>query len=155
VDKPNSVLSEHQTFARSINWDSTPLGSMNKWTPEFRQVANLVMSNPHPAALFWGSDLTMLYNEAYADEVAGNKHPSLMETGFSGPFSEIWDAVAPIFAECARTGISVRKENDYLPFERFGLLEETFYSWSFTPFTVVPAEYLASIMRRSKLLNRN
>jgi PAS domain S-box-containing protein len=133
VDKPNGLLSEHQIFARSINWESTPLGPMSKWTPEFRQVANLLMSNPHPAALFWGSDLTMLYNEAYAAEVAGNKHPSLMGTGFSGPFSELWDGVSPIFAECARTGISVRKENDHLPIERFGLLEETFYSWSFTP----------------------
>lgn len=75
----------------------------------------------------------MLYNEAYAAEVAGNKHPSLMGTGFSGPFAEIWDAVGPTFAECARTGISVRKDSDYLPINRHNLLEETFYSWSFTP----------------------
>jgi hypothetical protein len=38
----------------------------------------------HPAALFWGEDLTMMYNEAYKIEVAGNKHPELMGTGFSG-----------------------------------------------------------------------
>jgi PAS domain S-box-containing protein len=106
---------------------------MEKWSPEFRQAANLCMNNPHPAALFWGSELTMLYNEAYAREVAGNKHPSLMGTGFSGPFAELWDYAGPVFAECARTGISVRKENDYLPIDRHGLLEETFYSWSFTP----------------------
>ena len=75
----------------------------------------------------------MLYNEAYAEEVAGHKHPNLMGTGFSGPFSELWDAVKDIFAECARTGISIRKEDDYLPIERHGFLEETFYSWSWTP----------------------
>jgi len=75
----------------------------------------------------------MLYNEAYAVEVAGNKHPSLMGTGFSGPFAELWDYTGPVFAECARTGISVRKEDDYLPINRYGLLEETFFSWSFTP----------------------
>jgi hypothetical protein len=33
------------------------------------------MRNPHPAAFFWGKDLTTLYNEAYKIEVAGNKHP--------------------------------------------------------------------------------
>ena len=65
----------------------------------------------------------MLYNEAYAEEVAGHKHPNLMGTGFSGPFSELWDAVKDIFAECARTGISIRKEDDYLPIERHGFLE--------------------------------
>jgi PAS domain S-box-containing protein len=35
--------------------------------------------------------------------------------------------------ECARTGNSIRKENDPLPIERYGYLEETFFSWSFTP----------------------
>ncbi|CAH0035094.1 unnamed protein product [Clonostachys rhizophaga] len=133
VLEPKGILSAHLQFARSVNWASTPLGPMEKWSPEFRQLANLCMGNPHPAALFWGSELTMVYNEAYAAEVAGNKHPSLMGTGFSGPFSELWDYTGPVFAECARTGISVRKENDYLPIDRHNLLEETFYSWSFTP----------------------
>lgn len=55
----------------------------------------------------------MLYNEAYAAEVAGRKHPNLMGTGFSAPFTELWDSVKDAFAECARTGISVRKEDDW------------------------------------------
>ncbi|KAK7193706.1 hypothetical protein DPSP01_000261 [Paraphaeosphaeria sporulosa] len=131
--KPRGSLTEHMVFARNVNWSATPLGSMKTWSVEFREVANLVMRNPHPAALFWGEELTMLYNEAYKNEVAGNKHPDLMGTGFSGPFSELWDGVGPIFRECARTGKSVRKENDYLPIERYGYLEETFFSWSFTP----------------------
>ena len=75
----------------------------------------------------------MIYNEAYVTEVAGNKHPSLMGYGFAGEFSELWDGVAPLMTEMARTGLSVRRENDYLPIERFGLLEETFFSWSWTP----------------------
>ena len=124
------VESDETLFARSIDWAATALGPMEDWSPEFRQVACLVMGNPHPAALFWGPDLTMLYNEPYAAEVAGVKHPALMGTGFSGPFSELWDGVAGIFADCARTGISIRKDHDYLPMERFGMLEETFYSWS-------------------------
>ncbi|KAK3391255.1 hypothetical protein B0H63DRAFT_467594 [Podospora didyma] len=131
--KPKGILSNHLKYARTVNWAATPLGPMEKWSPEFRQAANLCMANPHPAALFWGNELTMLYNEAYAAEVAGNKHPSLMGTGFSGPFAELWDYTGPVFSECARTGISVRKEDDYLPINRYGLLEETFFSWSFTP----------------------
>jgi hypothetical protein len=130
---PRGILNEQQALARKVNWAATPLGPMESWSSEFRQVANLVLANPHPAALFWGSDLTMFYNTAYAQEVAGNKHPSLMGTGFSGPFAELWDAVAPVFAECARTGVSIRRDDDYLPIERRGLLEETFFSWSWTP----------------------
>ncbi|ORY61513.1 aerobic respiration control sensor protein arcB [Pseudomassariella vexata] len=160
------TLTPHIAFARTVRWADTPLGAMEKWSPEFRQTANLVMQNPHPCALFWGSDLTMLYNEAYAVEVSGNKHPSLMGTGFSGPFSELWDSVSPIFAECARTGISIRKEDDYLPIERFGFLEETFFSWSWTPlyggtnrilgFYNAPFETTQSVLshRRMKTVNK-
>lgn len=133
VAEPKGILSPHLQFARSVDWAKTPLGPMKDWSREFRQTANLVMTNPHPAALFWGSELTMLYNEAYAAEVAGNKHPALMGTGFSGPFAELWDYAGPIFAECARTGTSVRKDRDYLPIDRKGVVEETFYSWSFSP----------------------
>lgn len=131
--KPMFALTPYLRFARSVDWGATALGAMESWSKEFRQISNLVMSNPHPAALFWGNELTMFYNEPYADEIAGTKHPALMGTGFSGPFAETWDALAPIFAECARTGISVRKENQFLPIERSGYVEETFFSWSFTP----------------------
>jgi hypothetical protein len=130
VADPKGVLSDHLLFARSIDWAATPLGPMSSWSSAFREVANLVMRNPHPAALFWGEELTMFYNEAYKNEVAGNKHPELMGTGFSGPFSEIWDSVGPIMKECARTGHSVRIENDRLPIVRNGYLEECFFSWS-------------------------
>ncbi|KAF2790043.1 aerobic respiration control sensor protein arcB [Melanomma pulvis-pyrius CBS 109.77] len=133
VAKPKGVLSEHLLFTRAVDWAATPLGPMSSWSAAFREIANLVMRNPHPAALFWGEELTMFYNEAYRTEVAGSKHPELMGTGFSGPFSEMWDNVGPVFRECALTGNSVRRENDRLPIERFGYIEETFFSWSFTP----------------------
>jgi hypothetical protein len=86
------------------------------------------MANPHPAALFWGEELTVIYNKAYADQVAGEKHPRLMGTGFRGPFAELWDFVGPIFAECRRSGQSVAVTDQMLPIERHGFLEETFYT---------------------------
>ena len=128
-----SYLSPHVIFTRSIDWGSTPLGDMSTWSPEFRQVACLLMGNPHPAALFWGEELTVIYNDAYAKRVAGIKHPALMGTGFRGPFSEIWDSVSAIFAECRRTGSSVAVEDQMLPINRRGFEEETYYTWSLTP----------------------
>lgn len=84
VPNITGTLSEHVAFVRGVDWTNTPLGPMKLWTVQFRELVNLLMRNPHPAALFWGEELTMIYNEAYATEVAGNKHPSLMGTGFSG-----------------------------------------------------------------------
>jgi hypothetical protein len=133
VAEPKGELSAHIEFARSIDWAQTSLGAMSTWSAELRQLTNLLMKNPHPAAIFWGDELTAIYNEGYRDTVSGNKHPGLMGAGFREPFAEIWDAVSPLFAQCARTGNSIAMENQLLPLERRGFLEETYFTWSFIP----------------------
>jgi hypothetical protein len=121
---PQAFLNEYNTYSEMLYR-----------SPEFRQIANLLMSNPHPAALFWGDELTVIYNKPYADTVAGNKHPRLMGAGFttSTGFSELWDWVAPIFQKVRQTGESVAVTDQMLPIERHGFLEETFFTWSLTP----------------------
>jgi hypothetical protein len=96
---------------------------MSTWSKEFRQIANLVMNNPHPCALFWGDELTVMYNKSYAEGVAGRKHPELMGTGFRGPFAELWATVGPTFTECLRTGQSVAMNEQMLPIERSVVFE--------------------------------
>jgi len=107
VTHPVGELSPHIIFARSIDWASTSLGDMNTWSREFRQVVNLLMRNPHAAAIFYGEELTCIYNKAYADGVAGHKHPGLMGTGFRGPFAELWDFVSATFDDCVKTYVSI------------------------------------------------
>jgi len=129
--RPRGVLSEHLKFVRSIDWAETPLGAMERWSIQFLEIVCLVMRNPHPSSVFWGEDLTMLYNEAYRDDVTGDKHPTLMGTGFSGPFGEMWHAVGPIIRNCARTGHAQLTHNQPLPIMRYGYMEESFFTWSF------------------------
>ncbi|KAL8243956.1 hypothetical protein R6Q59_010214 [Mikania micrantha] len=142
IPEPQGELSEHMKFARSIDWGSTALGVMSQWSRELRQMANLVMSNGHPAALFWGPDLTMLYNQAYRDEVAGTKHPAMMGTGGRGPYKEVWDQLGPLFAECARSGKCIRNENACFFIERYGMLEEVYFSYSIAPLYAGQSEIL-------------
>lgn len=131
VANPKGVLSEHLTFVRSIDWSKTPLGAMNTWTIQFREIICLVMRNPHPSSVFWGEDLTMLYNESHRDIIAGDKHPALMGTGFTGPFHEMWGSVRTTMRESARTGQAQLNLNQMLPIIRHGYLEEAFFTWSF------------------------
>ncbi|KAF5851903.1 hypothetical protein GGP41_000640 [Bipolaris sorokiniana] len=133
VANPKGVLSEHLTFVRSIDWSKTPLGAMNTWTIQFREIICLVMRNPHPSSVFWGEDLTMLYNESHRDIIAGDKHPALMGTGFTGPFHEMWGSVRTTMRESARTGQAQLNLNQMLPIIRHGYLEEAFFTWSFVP----------------------
>ncbi|KAG5806216.1 hypothetical protein H9Q74_011908 [Fusarium xylarioides] len=133
VTNPKGLLSPYIRLLRAIDWSSTPLGPMSSWSPELRQVANLVINNPHPANIFRGNDMTMLYNEAYAVAFAGNKHPSMLGTGASGPWSEVWEVLGPALQEVVRTGVSFRSDNNYLALFRRGFLEETHICWSLTP----------------------
>lgn len=70
-------MPEHIRFARSVDWASTSLGPIEDWSSDLRQMCNLIMASPHPAAMYWGEDLVAIYNEAYI-MLAGQKHPDLM-----------------------------------------------------------------------------
>jgi hypothetical protein len=48
--KPRGTLTEHMVFARNVDWAATPLGPMTSWSDQFREIANLVMQNPHPCS---------------------------------------------------------------------------------------------------------
>lgn len=73
----STSMPEHIQFARSVDWASTSLGPIESWSSDLRQMCNLIMASPHPAAMYWGEDLVAIYNEAYV-MLAGQKHPALM-----------------------------------------------------------------------------
>jgi hypothetical protein len=60
--KPKGLLTPYIKLLRGIDWSSTPLGHMETWSPELRQVANLVITNPHPGKTHSTTrqDLTLL-----------------------------------------------------------------------------------------------
>lgn len=61
----SSTMPEHVQFARSVDWSQTALGPIESWSADLRQMCNLIMASPHPAAMYWGEELIAIYNEAY------------------------------------------------------------------------------------------
>ncbi|KAI1150122.1 histidine kinase [Nemania diffusa] len=125
-------LPDHIRFARTRDWASTPLGPIEEWSPELRTISNLLMGSPHPAALYWGRGLTVLYNEAYV-AMAGRKHPSLMGSSYKDAWSEIWDEIQPTFENAWESGQATMKNDDRFIVRRDGYDEEAFFSWSIIP----------------------
>ncbi len=122
----------HIRFARSIDWAATSLGPIENWSSDLRQMCNLIMASPHPAAMYWGEDLIAIYNEAYI-LLAGQKHPTLMGRSYSDAWAEIWNDVKDVFANAKITGEATMKDDDCLFMERNEFLEETYFSWSIIP----------------------
>lgn len=116
-------LPRHIQFARSVDWASTSLGPIETWSGDLRQMCNLIMASPHPAAMYWGEDLIAIYNEAYV-LLAGQKHPTLMGQSYREAWSEIWDEVKDVFASAQQTGQATMKDDDCLFIKRNDFLEE-------------------------------
>ncbi|WPH00589.1 Hybrid signal transduction histidine kinase K [Acrodontium crateriforme] len=125
-------MPSHIKFARSVDWASTSLGPMETWDSDLRQMCNLIMASPHPAAMYWGEEYVAIYNEAYI-LLAGQKHPTLMGQSYRVAWAEIWDEVKDVFASARLTGEATMKDDDCLFLRRSNYLEETYFSWSIIP----------------------
>ena len=125
-------LPAHIRFARSVDWSQTALGPIESWSADLRQMCNLIMASPHPAAMYWGEELVAIYNEAYV-LLAGQKHPTLMGQSYRHAWAEIWDEVKDVFASAQTTGQATMKDDDCLFIRRNNFLEETYFSWSIIP----------------------
>lgn len=125
-------LPDHIKFAKTTDWGSTAVGPMTDWPSGLRTMSSLIMASPHPAAMYWGSDMVVIYNEAYI-ALAGKKHPSLMGMNYTDAWAEIWDEVEPVFSNAWNSGQSTMKHDNRLFINRDGFLEETYFSWAVVP----------------------
>ncbi|ESZ97238.1 putative histidine kinase M3YPp [Sclerotinia borealis F-4128] len=133
---PDTVVepSPHLRFFLDFDWASTELGSIESWPLELRRMCNFLMSDPRPAAMFWGQGRVMMYNESYK-LVTGQKHPGMM----GKPFSEAWPEIEVIFKDlfnkAYQTGKPSTMDDARFYIDRHGYLEETYFALSIMPFS--------------------
>lgn len=128
---PPEQLSNHASWARSIDWASTPLGPMHSWSPQLRSICNLVMMDPNPAVVFYGPDLVMVYNEAEI-ELLGGFHPC-MGASARVALAPVWEEYFDPIIEKNLAGETVHKTNTVIHMVRNGFMEETYFSLKFIP----------------------
>ncbi|KIY35872.1 hypothetical protein I305_01447 [Cryptococcus gattii E566] len=116
------------------DWSKTPLGPVERWPQSLKTIVGLVLNYPHQCCLWWGEELTLIYNEPYAQAI--HKHPDIF--GMSGPvaWSEIWNSIGPL-SELVLSGTPVWKEDDFLLFKQLphqgkGVWEE-YHTWMWVP----------------------
>jgi PAS domain S-box-containing protein len=85
------------------DWSATPLGSIETWPGPLSDTVAMMLAAPLPMVLFWGPDLTAIYNDIYADAI-GDRHPGAL--GGAGPekWAHIWDDIGPVVQEVRETG---------------------------------------------------
>ncbi|CZT53029.1 related to sensory transduction histidine kinase [Rhynchosporium secalis] len=125
-------ITSFQRFILDIDWNTSPLGPINAWPAQLRQMVLLVIQDPSPAVIYWGDEATIVYNEAYT-ELIGQKHPALQGQDPRTGFAEIWIHFEKLLTEQRETAETVVEANAFLLLYRHGFLEETYFSWKFVP----------------------
>jgi hypothetical protein len=67
--------------------------------------------------IYWGADLTLLYNDAWR-ELIGDKHPEALGQPAKDVFSEIWETIGPMSCIWRDTDHVACFHLDYLVFDR-------------------------------------
>lgn len=133
---PSPKITPFQRFIHGVDWASSPLGPMQTWPAQLRQMVMLVVADPSPAVIYWdneeGIEEAIVYNEAYVPLI-GQKHPSLQGQDPRIGFSEIWDTFTDILRRGRDDFETVVQKSQPLMLERHGFLEETWFSWKFVP----------------------
>lgn len=117
---------------RAFDWASTPLGPMESWPASLRLALNIAEHSAFPTAIYWGPDLRLLYNDAWAP-IPGERHPGALGQPAADVWSDIWDIVGPQFEEVMKTGEGLSASEQMLPMVRSGVAQETYWNYSFTP----------------------
>ena len=115
----------------AFDWAATPLGPREDWPASLRSSLRLILDSRFPMFLWWGPELINLYNDAYV-AVLGDRHPEALGQPAREIWREIWDTIGPEAEEVLRTGQPSWKEVQPYMLERFGYLEETYFTFSFS-----------------------
>ena len=117
---------------RETDWSATPLGAYVTWPQSLRSSLSMVLNAKGIAALYWGPEQWLLYNDAYGVAL-GDRHPR----AFGRPMPEVLTDIAPVLgpqvAEVLRTGAGFAIENLPMMMRRNGQDEETVWTYSFSP----------------------
>ena len=84
--------------------------------------------------LWWGPELVQLYNDAYRPSFgASGRHPHALGMRGRECWTDIWNAIAPQIEQVMSGGEATWHEDQYLPIERNGRLEDVWWTYSYSP----------------------
>jgi hypothetical protein len=118
---------------REFNWERTPLGPVESWSPALRMMLRIMLVNRFPYLLWWGPDYVQFYNDHYIP-IPGAKHPH-QSFGVPGRecWPEIWDIIGPLVDRPFNGGEASWAEDITLHINRHGFREETHFTIAYSP----------------------
>lgn len=117
---------------RAHDWATTPLGSPDRWPQSLRSALSICLNSSFPTAIYWGPELRLLYNDAWAP-IPAERHPWALGQPAAEVWDDIWSVVGPQFGQVLATGQGFSTFDQMLPMVRGGEVKETYWNYSITP----------------------
>lgn len=118
---------------RSFDWSRTSLGPVSTWPQSLRTAVSLILNSQHPMWIGWGREVIFLYNDAYIQVLSLAKHPWALGRPAKEVWAEIWHICKPLVDKVFHKGEPSFLEDVRLFMNRGDYLEETYYSFSYSP----------------------
>jgi len=119
---------------RAFDWASTSLGPVSSWSENLRTTVGILLESRSPMFLWWGPDLVQIFNDAYSPSLGfGGRRAHALGAKGREFWTDIWEAIGPQIDQVMTTGEATWHEDQYLPIERNGRLEDVWWTYSYSP----------------------
>ncbi len=118
---------------REFDWSGHRLGKPDEWPRSLKTAVSLILNSQHPMWIGWGPEMSFLYNDAYLHVLGLAKHPKSLGRPAAEVWAEIWDVCGPLADKVFQQGQASFVDDVRLFMHRGDYLEETYYSFSYSP----------------------
>ncbi|MCP3803878.1 SpoIIE family protein phosphatase [Allokutzneria sp. A3M-2-11 16] len=125
-------LGEMGRLIAAKDWSATPLGAVRRWSPELVAAINTCLPSRVPMLLWWGPELLQIYNDAYVPTL-GDKHPRSLGQPAAECWAEAWADLGPLARKVLDGEGATYSDNHPLLLNRHGYVEETYWTFSYSP----------------------
>jgi signal transduction histidine kinase len=120
---------------RAHDWSKSALGPVDRWPAALKSTVSTCLDCAFPIVLWWGPELSILYNDEYIDFLGETKHPEALGRPGASVWAEIWDVIEPMLSQVMSRGEPTRSRDLLLHIDR-GYPEEAYFSFSYSPIHV-------------------
>ena len=125
---------EMGALIRAMDWGKTPLGGPDTWPQSLRTTLQTVLHSRFPMFVFWGSEFTCFYNDAYRPSLGhSGKHPALLGQSAKEGWADIWHIVGPLLDQVMSGGEAIWREDQLIPINRNGRVEDVYWTFTYSP----------------------
>ena len=116
----------------AFDWSKSAVGPVSTWPQSLKTAVRIILMSRYAMFVWWGRELVNLYNDPYR-AFLGIKHPNALGKSAREVWAEIWDQIGPRTDAVLLRGQSTYDEALPLMMTRNGYLEETYFTFSYSP----------------------